>query len=59
LFNKVKPHVLEAHEYVVNRYQELTKSWISLPALNGRLRDSPPSFFALNYGQLQKVWTHY
>ena len=26
LFNKVKPHVLEAHEYVVNRYQELTKS---------------------------------
>ena len=26
LFNKVKPHVLEAHEYVVQRYQELTKS---------------------------------
>ena len=25
LFNKVKPHVLEAHEYVVQRYQELTK----------------------------------
>ena len=24
LFNKVKPHVLSAHEYVVNRYQELT-----------------------------------
>ena len=24
LFNKVKPHVLEAHEYVVQRYQELT-----------------------------------
>ncbi len=24
LFNKVKPHVLEAHEDVVKRYQELT-----------------------------------
>ena len=24
LFNKVKPHVLKAHDYVVNRYQELT-----------------------------------
>ena len=24
LFNRVKPHVLEAHEYVVKRYQELT-----------------------------------
>ena len=28
---------------------------LSLPALNGRLRDSPPSFFTLNYGRLQKV----
>ena len=25
LFNKAKPHVLNAHEYVVKRYQELTK----------------------------------
>ena len=25
LFNKVKPHVLSAHDYVVQRYQELTK----------------------------------
>ena len=25
LFNKAKPHVLKAHEYVVTRYQELTK----------------------------------
>ena len=25
LFNRVKPHVLEAHEYVVKRYQEMTK----------------------------------
>ena len=25
LFNKVKPHALKAHEYVVQRYQELTK----------------------------------
>ena len=25
LFNKAKPHVLNAHEYVVRRYQELTK----------------------------------
>tara|TARA_R100000458_G_scaffold48230_1_gene47184 strand:+ start:61 stop:372 length:312 start_codon:yes stop_codon:yes gene_type:complete len=24
LFNKAKPHVLNAHEYVVKRYQELT-----------------------------------
>jgi len=24
LFNRVKPHVLDAHDYVVNRYQELT-----------------------------------
>ena len=24
LFNKAKPHVLNAHEYVVNRYQALT-----------------------------------
>ena len=24
LFNKVKPHVLSAHDYVVKRYQELT-----------------------------------
>ena len=24
LFNRVKPHVLEAHEYVVKRFQELT-----------------------------------
>ena len=24
LFNNIKPHVLNAHEYVVNRYQELT-----------------------------------
>ena len=24
LFNKVKPHVLSAHDYVVTRYQELT-----------------------------------
>ena len=24
LFNKVKPHALSAHEYVVKRYQELT-----------------------------------
>ena len=24
LFNRVKPHVLEAHEYVVKRYQEMT-----------------------------------
>ena len=24
LFNKVKPHVLKAHDYVVQRYQELT-----------------------------------
>ena len=23
LFNKVKPHVLSAHDYVVNRYQEM------------------------------------
>ncbi len=23
LFNKARPHVLNAHEYVVNRYQEL------------------------------------
>ena len=25
LFNKAKPHVLNAHEYVVKRYQELSK----------------------------------
>ena len=25
LFNKVKPHVLSMHDYVVGRYQELTK----------------------------------
>ena len=25
LFNRVKPHALKAHEYVVQRYQELTK----------------------------------
>ena len=25
MFNQVKPHALNAHEYVVNRYQELTK----------------------------------
>ena len=25
LFNKVKPHVLNAHDYVVKRYQELSK----------------------------------
>jgi hypothetical protein len=25
LFNKVKPHALNAHSYVVKRYQELTK----------------------------------
>ena len=25
LFNRVKPHVLSAHDYVVKRYQELTK----------------------------------
>ena len=24
LFNKVKPHALSAHDYVVKRYQELT-----------------------------------
>jgi len=24
IFNRVKPHVLNAHDYVVNRYQELT-----------------------------------
>ena len=24
MFNKVKPHALNAHEYVVKRYQELT-----------------------------------
>ena len=29
LFNKVKPHVLSAHDYVVNRYQELTKNEVS------------------------------
>ena len=26
LFNKAKPHILNAHEYVVTRYQELTKN---------------------------------
>ncbi len=26
LFNKAKPHVLNAHEYVVKRYQELTSN---------------------------------
>jgi len=26
LFNKARPHVLNAHEYVVKRYQELTKA---------------------------------
>ena len=25
LFNNAKPHLLKAHEYVVQRYQELTK----------------------------------
>ena len=25
LFNKARPHLLNAHEYVVKRYQELTK----------------------------------
>ena len=25
LFNQVKPHALKAHDYVVQRYQELTK----------------------------------
>ena len=24
LFNKVKPHIISAHDYVVKRYQELT-----------------------------------
>ena len=33
--------------------------WISPENLRVFLRDSRLLSFALNYGQLQKVWTHY